>query len=209
MLRSEFYEGPKWEGTNSKTIFTSIGYPAPFKGLHVLINVIKQLKQKYPKIKLIIAGSQPVSGIRCDGYLNYIKKMINRYSLIENVEWKGHLNGSEIIKEVQIADVAVYPSFSESYGLAICECMAIGIPIVAAYNGGYSYLSKNSNALLFFSPGDVSMCAFQIAQFLDNPILAQTFSQKSIELANERNNPRTVLNKQLAIYNQLFYEENC
>jgi glycosyltransferase involved in cell wall biosynthesis len=87
--------------------------------------------------------------------------------------------------------------------------MAIGIPIVAAYNGGYSYLSKNSNALLFFSPGDVSMCAFQIAQFLDNPILAQTFSQKSIELANERNNPRTVLNKQLAIYNQLFYEENC
>jgi glycosyltransferase involved in cell wall biosynthesis len=202
-LRSEFYDSPKWEYKNAPILFTSMGYPAPFKGLYTLIKSLEILKNKFPKVKLYIAGNFVLNGIRRDGYINFILNQIKKRNLVENVVWTGGLNSSEIIDFLMKSSVAIYPSFNESYGLALIESMVVGIPVISAFNGGYGYNGKDEETLLFFSPGDYEMCAFQIIRMIEDKKLALYLSENARNFILDRNKSDKILKRQIEIYKNI------
>ena len=51
------------------------------------------------------------------------------------------------------AHIFVLPSFSESFGVALIEAMATGLPVVSTLCGGPEYIVDASNGLLV-KPGD-------------------------------------------------------
>jgi len=199
LLRSEFYNS-KWDVNNSAQIFTSAGYAAPFKGLFTLIKSIEILKLKYPHIILNIAGGFQFKGIRRDGYIHFLKEYIKKNNIHNNVSFVGPLNAKEIVELLVNSSIAAFPSFVESYGLAFAECMAVGIPLVAAYNGGFSYLGRDNENVLFFPPGDVAMCAYQIDKILSNKDLANFLSANAREICLRRNTESDIVKNQISIY---------
>ncbi len=203
VLRADFYNSSKWKPVKEPILFTSLGYPAPFKGLYTLIKSVEILKIKYPSIKLYIAGNFKTKGIRKDGYINFIINQINSRNLKDNVVWTGGLNSTEIIGFLKRSSVAIYPSFNESYGLALIESMAVGTPVVSAFNGGYGYNGKDEETVLFFSPGDFEMCAFQINRIIECEKLAISLSVKGRNFILDRNESSKIFKKQIEIYKNI------
>jgi len=207
ILREIFYKGNKWHFTGDPVIFASSAYPAPFKGLHIIIRAIEILIKKYPKIQLRIAGKNTMTGIKKDGYINWLIKEIKRANLASNIIWLGALNGEQLVEELSKCSLTVLPSYIESYGLAHAEAMAVGTPCVCSYNGGYSHLGEDEKTTLFFTPGDHIMCAFHIERLLNNRKLSESLSKMAMIKAFSRHDKEKIIGHQIEIYKEIIITE--
>ena len=52
------------------------------------------------------------------------------------IEMRGHLDQSELLRELEWAQVAILPSYAESFGLACAEAQAAGLPVIGYEVGG-------------------------------------------------------------------------
>lgn len=185
-LRREF-EAVSWKGrSGGPLIFCSAGYPAPFKGLHTALRAFAQVKAQLPDARLRIAGLMPGGGIRRDGYLHWLESLAARLGLAESVEWLGRIGSPQMAEELASCSVALVPSYIESYCMAMAEAQRVGAPVVAAYTGGTAYLGQSETSCLFFPPGDVPMCSFQLLRALRNEKLSAELSRSGQEAALKR-----------------------
>jgi L-malate glycosyltransferase len=200
LLRKPFYECNKWEYNGNPIIFFSSAYPSPFKGLHVVIRALNILKVKFPNVTLRVAGIHNRSGLRRDGYVAWIVNEIRRLKLESNVIWIKPIPSLSIIEELQKCSVVVIPSFIESYSNALAESMMVGTPAVISYTGGMVTLAKDEESVLFFSPGDVEMCAYQIIRLIEDKECAEKISICARKSRLLSNNIESVIKRQMEIY---------
>jgi glycosyltransferase involved in cell wall biosynthesis len=203
LLRSPFYHAKKWQPPNNNIVFCSAAYPSPFKGLHVALRAISILKKSIPNIELRIAGTLQKPGLRQDGYIRWLNRLIDASDIHSNVVWLGGLNATEIIAEMLNSAVMVLPTFIENCSNTLQEAMMIGIPVVASYVGGLPSLARDEESILFFPPGDDIMCAYQISRIISDPILVKRISDYSRKIAQKRKDRQTISNNQIEIYNQV------
>lgn len=202
-LRSEFIEADRWDIDRCEPyhIFTSISSVVSYKGLHILLDATALLKKRYPQIRLLIAG--PVlHGIWQGGYTKWLKKKIKLLSIDENVLWLGQLDAKNLVMQMHKANVVVIPSFVESYCVALDEALTVGVPTVATFAGAMPELAMHEKTALFFSPGDVAMCANAIGRFFEDRGFAKEISW------NAYNEKRTkicpdIVSSQIAIYREI------
>ena len=203
-LREPFYKGNHWNGGYKKPIIFCISaYPAPFKGLHIAIRSIAILKKKYPDIELRIAGAHQRKGLRREGYIHWINRLIKQLGLDHNITWLGSISAKQIVDELMNCRAIVIPSYIEGYCLGLAEAMYLGVPAVVSFAGGASNLAKDEFSALFFSPGDESMCAWNIERIINDSDLALRLSRNAHQIALVRNNPEKIIKKQMKIYQQV------
>ena len=202
-LRSPFYRTLPWKYSGNYRVFCSAAYPAPFKGLHVAIRAVALLNKNMPNINLHIAGSLQNQGLRQNGYIAWLNREIIKLGISSNVNWLGPLSADRIVEELKICSAAVFPSYVESYCLALAESMMIGVPSIVGYTGGTSCLAHDGETALFFPPGDVAMCAHQIRRVLIDRELSEHLSHRAIEVAKKRSDPKKIVSRQLEIYNEI------
>lgn len=207
-IRRKFYEDSKWDIQNIKrhSIFTSASSPIPYKGLHVLIEAVALLKCNFSNIKLYVAGHIG-KGIRESGYIKFIKKKINKLDLCDNVIWLGPLNEVELVNLQTSLHTSVYPSFIESYGVAVAESLSLGVPTVVSYSGALPEQGIEGDSIQFFPPGDVYMCAYKIRQIFENDVLAEALSTKARLLRKEITN-NDISNLQINIYKKILFNDS-
>jgi glycosyltransferase involved in cell wall biosynthesis len=109
---------------DSKNNILYVGRLEPFKGILDLIEIINKLND--PNIRLIIIG---------DGSL---AKNVQRYHFVKHL---GHLAHEELSKYYNIADIFIFPSKNESYGLALMEAIQCGTKCIAFKPDGKKYLT--------------------------------------------------------------------
>jgi len=206
MLRKSFYEAEGWsfkEDKKNPIIFTTCSAAVSYKGLHVAIKAISILKDKYPNIKLCIAGNVNVGNRLLDGYSVFLQKMIKRYNLQKNVKYLGSLSDLEIIEQLQICSVCIIPSFIETYCLALAESMIIGVPTVVSYTGGMSEQAVDNHEVLFYNSLDYVSAAAHIDRLIYDKNLAERLSAACRLRKFKDNNPDSVLQTQIKIYNDI------
>ncbi len=204
-LRPPFY-AVAWRSANRPNIFCTAAYTAPFKGLHVAVRALALLKRTIPDVRLRIAGAHQRTGIRQNGYIRWINRLIERLGLVDEIDWLGPLNADRVAEELSEAAAAVIPSFIESYGVAVAEAMSVGTPTIVAYTGGTSHLGRDEESCLFFPSGDETMCAHQLERVLNNSDLALHLSQQAKRITGSRNDCRLVVQRQMEIYRQILDE---
>lgn len=203
ILRPEFLQVGKWDLRKCVrySIITYASSTASYKGLHILLEAVFLLRSKFPDLTLHIIGS--IKGNKNQtGFQKWINKNILRLELQRHIRWLGSLNGKELVEELYKSNVAVFPSFVESYSLALEEALSLGIPSVVSFSGAMSELGIHEKTALFFSPGDSVMCANAIERLFTDPGLADTLSTASY-LAKKEKNFRNNYLIQKAIYSDL------
>lgn len=100
----------------------------------LLLDVLKELKEKYSNVKLILVGNYPQNG--------YYEKEINRRNLVNEVILTGK-NVEDVPIILSITDIYLASSIREGLPVNIMEAMYMGIPIVANNNRGHRELVKN------------------------------------------------------------------
>ena len=117
----------------------SVGRISPTKGYEHLIKGFKKVVRFNPYLKLKIVGSADKSKQR---YLEYLKTLVNRFSLNYNVEFVGFAQDIEGV--LARARILVAPSvIEESFGRVVIEAFACGVPVIATAVGGFKEIIED------------------------------------------------------------------
>lgn len=209
ILRNGFYKAQPWVYKTDKEypiIFSSCAAAVSYKGMHVLIKAVGLLKRKYPNIQLRLAGRINVGSKLVDGYSVYIKKLIKKQGLINNIRFLGSIDEDCIIKELQQCSVCVIPSFIETYCLAFAEAMIVGVPTVVSYAGAMPGLAEHKKEALFYNSIDYYTMAGYIDELIQNCEFAENISQNSRKRRLLENDPQMVVENQLDIYQKILVQ---
>ncbi len=106
----------------------------PLKGLKLSLQALDLLKKKEPNLrwKFFIIGEGPEKAA--------LLKMVQKFSIEEDVEFLGALPRDEVIELLKGADIFLFLSLKEGTSWSIIEAMACGLPIVATDVGNNSLL---------------------------------------------------------------------
>ena len=185
-LRDGYYNSDKWDLTkvNRHTIFTNPG-GTPLKGLHILLQAVAILKDKYPAIKIIVPGMQGLNGnVKITGaYSRYLNKLIKKLNLVGHIEFLGKQSEEQMIQNVLSSHITVIPSAIEGTSLILREAMYLGCPCIASFRGGMAdFISDKADGFLYDFP-EYPYLATRIEQLFDSDELCKAFSVKAIEKA--------------------------
>lgn len=207
-LRDNFYE-EEWDINKYEefSIFTSQGQ-YPYKGLHYLLDAMPTIIKKFPKTKLYISGKDITKTYTLNDkllltyYGKYIKKMIKKLDLSNNVEFIGLLDEKQMCERYLKTHVFVCPSSIENSPNSLGEAMLLGVPCVASNVGGVSDLLLHNEEGFLYQADAPYMLAYYICQIFDNKDLALRFSKNARKHAIKTHN-RTENSRRL----QEIYEE--
>jgi len=134
-----------------------VGTIEPRKNLNVLLLALQILKRKHSiSPKLVMVGKK--------GWLySDFFKTIHTLKLEDDIVFIGYVQEEDLPYIYNLADVFVYPSKYEGFGLPLLEAMACGVPVIASNTS--SIPEVLGDAGLLFSPDDpghLSECIFEI-----------------------------------------------
>ena len=152
----------------------------PTKGIHVLIEAFAQVKQYYPKAKLLFAGQ-----IHDNDYFEYLNSLIENLGLRnDDIQFLGWIdNISSFLNEI---DIFVLPSFTEGLPLSVLEAAASGVPVVATNVGGIPEIVEDEVSALLVEPRDSTQISKAIIRLLDEPGLIEDLRKTAIEAVRHR-----------------------
>ena len=208
MLRSPFYNY-KWkaEAYIEHTILVSQG-DYPIKGLHFMIEALAILKEKYPDIKLIVAGKDIFQSkwYMEKGYTKIIKNKIKKYSLENAIEFTGYINAEQMAERLSNVNVCVVPSAIENAPNSLAEAMIVGTPCVASYVGGNADMLNNGECGLLYCYYEPQMLAERIEELFDNREKCLRLSETASQVARKRHDPNVLPKQLINIYKEAIEE---
>jgi glycosyltransferase involved in cell wall biosynthesis len=123
------------------------GRLAVSKGVMMLMDVWAELAPQYPREHLLLVGSGASSIDDCE---SAARQFAHSHGLDDRVTFTGSVpNVSEYL---QAADIFVFPSHSEGFGLSILEAMSVGLPMVCTRVGVAAGLEPEAGIRLLVAP---------------------------------------------------------
>lgn len=201
-LRASFYED-QWNINQIEkyTLFFSQAQ-APMKGFYIMVDALKILKNKYPNIKIYVAGNNIIrksfiSSLKRQSYANYLKKQIKKYDLENNIEFTGYLDAENYKKTLLKSHVYVQASSIENSSNSLGEAMILGMPCVASNVGGTKDMLKDGTEGFLYQYTEPELLAYYIEQFFGDNNLCKEKGLMAREHALSRhdweNNAKTTL----------------
>jgi len=86
-----------------------------------------------------------------------------------NTTFMGYLKGEELSQAYASADMFVFPSALETFGLVVVEAMAAGLPVVASRVGGVGDVVEEGRTGYTFDVGDMDAMVGGVRQIAANP----------------------------------------
>jgi glycogen(starch) synthase len=130
------------------------------KGIQVLLNAASTILARQPHTKFVIVGG---------GNRERFERFVDWYGLREKVLFTGFMANQSLWKLYRVADVAVFPSLYEPFGIVALEGMAAGAAVVTSDAGGLKEVVKHDETgTLSFADNPESL-AWAILRVLENP----------------------------------------
>ncbi|MEZ5156464.1 MAG: glycosyltransferase [Solirubrobacterales bacterium] len=100
------------------------------KGAPILLAAFARIAAEFPDARLIVAGPDD------EGIGSQMQREVERLELGGRVSFPGMVVGAEKAQLLADFDVFVLPSANESFGIAVAEAMAAGVPVVVTEHVG-------------------------------------------------------------------------
>ena len=135
-----------------------VGRLSLIKGHTYLFQVLPQLIQKFPRIKLLILGDGPLK--------NELIIQATRLKIIDHIEFIGFANPMQYAAQCQLM---ILPSLFESFGLVYIESFALKIPLVAFDAEAGNEIIENNETGILVPKNDPNALAEKIIFLLESP----------------------------------------
>lgn len=150
-----------------------LGTIEPRKNIKRLIESYALLKQeKKDQPQLILAGGK---GWLCDE----IYESVSRLHLEDCVKFLGYVPDEVAPKLLCGAEMFVFPSLYEGFGLPVLEAMACGVPVVAADAASLPEVAQNAAVLV--DPMDIQCMKEGMAVLLENESMRNKLREAGME----------------------------
>jgi glycosyltransferase involved in cell wall biosynthesis len=172
-----------------------VGRLQRWKGIHVLVEAMPKLLQKYPHTHCVVVGGKHNPE---PDYPTFLEQLIADLGLSDRIIMAGlQQNVSEWM---QAMDIFVHASDNEPFGIVTIEAMALGKPVVAAANGGPTEIITNRENGLLAPYGDAEAFASAILCYLDNPEFANSVGAAGQKRAGDFSTQRYAQNFITAVH---------
>jgi glycosyltransferase involved in cell wall biosynthesis len=151
------------EQPRTEKIVLSVGVISPRKGHLQTIEAFAQVLEKVPDARLVIAGS-----LTDPSYLEEMKSLIRKLEIENEITLEIQQPRNTILGWLAKAQVFALHSQEESQGIAICEALASGLPVVATHVGGIPYVVTDIKNAILVKFGDIDAFAKGITTLLTN-----------------------------------------
>ncbi len=209
-LRDEFYTEKQWSLKSIKkhSIFLSqAGYP--LKGLHKVIEAVALIKNDFPDIEIKIAGDDITNSetfrdkLRLGGYGLFIKKLIKKHDLTENIRFLGFMNANQMVNEYLNAHIFICPSSIENSPNSLGEAQILGVPSIGSYVGGIPDMIENEKTGIIYRFEEIEMLSQGIKKIFLDKKFALNISENAKKIAKERHSRSINMKKTIDIYNSI------
>lgn len=182
----------------------------PIKGFHVLLEALPILVDKYPDLKVYIAGSDIFYGknfikrlLYMNNYKKYLFKLIKSSHLKKHIIFTGNLNDKEMCSRYLKSNIYIQNSSVENSSNALCEAMILGVPCVASNVGGTSSLLTNGIDGLLYDFGNIEQIVNCISKIFDNDDFAIKLGTNARKRAINTHNKNSNLLELVKIYKSI------
>jgi len=157
-----------------KHLVVSIGVFTARKGHDRTLKSFAEVVEQCPDARLVIAGAMLDAS-----YYHHLQELIEMHHLQESVTLLPDAGREQIIALLQTASLFVLHSQEESQGIAICEAMACGLPIIATRVGGITYIVRDKIDGILTVFGNMPHFAQAITYLLKNRDIRLSMAQEA------------------------------
>ncbi|WP_019502681.1 glycosyltransferase family 4 protein [Pseudanabaena sp. PCC 6802] len=158
-----------------RPVFLFVGHVIPRKGLPLLLQACAMLQARgYEQYTLQIVG---------DGSQQQeLKAFCQEHHLSDRVQWAGRVAYDSIGNYFHNADVFVFPTLEDTWGVVTLEAMLLGKPILCSQGAGTSELVVHGENGYVFAPDDPDKLADLMQKFLNEPDLIPAMGERSKQI---------------------------
>ena len=156
---------------DNEKIILYVGRLVYEKGVQNLIAAMPKILNGYHDSKLIIAGR--------GGMLDELRDEVRRLGIDNKVYFTGYLSLDKVTKMYKCADVAVFPSTYEPFGVVALEGMLSGTPVVVSDVGGLNEIVDHRVNGMKSYAGNPNSIADSILELLYNPGLCTEIAKNA------------------------------
>jgi len=134
---------------NDKIIFSFAGAISYRKGIHLMLESLKEVLIKLPNSFLIIAGSGE--------YEKEIDGLVEKFGLRDYILRVPWLNQSELKELLSVSDVFLYPSlpfkgWEEQFGYSMAEASLMELPVISTRSGSIEDIVEDNHTGVLIKP---------------------------------------------------------
>ena len=184
---------------------TIIFHPARIglaKGCDTSIKAMNMVKQKYPDIMLVLAGSKNI----IDWAHTQQKDIAYLVTLIKHFEMDSNVlidiyTLDEVRELYELSKVCLYPSnASEPFGLTMLEAMAMAKAMVVTNMGGMPEIIRDGINGFVVPVRDFEALAAKICQLIEDTKLCERFGYTGRQIVESHYTKEMVTNETIGIY---------
>lgn len=168
------------------------------KGIHVLIDAVPQILESYENIQVVIAGKGP--------QLDYLKWKVWNKNISNKVRFTGYISDKDLLKLYKCADIAVFPSIYEPFGIVVLEAIVAGAAVVVSETGGLSGIIEHGVNGLKSPVGNHDALAENILELLRDPQRANELKKTAFDTVCREYKWESIADKTVCVYNRVIEE---
>ncbi len=173
-----------------------VGRISEFKGQHLLLESVNNLKVKGVFINVVIVG-EPFDL----KYFNKLKNFVDENNLSEQVKFLDfHPNPYELMN---CFDTLVLTTKRETFGLVLIEAMHCGIPVIGSNAGGVPEIIDGGITGLLFESGNAESLSDEIIKLYNDKKFRQNIASNGREKAIKKFNAELQYEKVFQVLNEL------
>lgn len=178
----------KVEKVPGKVVFS--GTLVHKKGIYQLAKAWNEVSVQVPGAELWIFGK---------GDTEKLKALLHA-DTTSTVFFKGHVPRGQLLQELATANVAVFPSYAETFGMAAIEAMACGTAVIfTTLTSGPEVIDDKVNGMLV-NPDDVKGISNDIIFLLKNSAVCNNLAEMGRKKVAEQFDIRVIAVKHLDFY---------
>ena len=174
------YEFRRRYAMDNEKIILFMGRLVYEKGVQHLIAAMPKILEHYHDAKLVIAGK--------GGMMDELKQEADALGLGAKVYFAGYMNGKDVQKMYKAADISVFPSTYEPFGIVALEAMLAERPVVVSDAGGLNEIVQHKENGMKCYCGNPNSIADSILELLfDQQLCANVVKKAKAKVRNEYN----------------------
>ena len=178
-----------------------VGRVVPEKGLSVLIDAVPYVLREWPGVKFVLAGG--------GGYVGELRAKTRALGLENDILLPGRVSDEVRDRLFKVANVAVFPSLYEPFGIVALEAMAAGTPVVVADVGGLSEVVRLHDTGIKVHPNDPQSLAWGILHTLRHPEWSATRASNANHIVRAEYNWARIADMTTRVYSRVTYEASA
>lgn len=180
----KFRLGPRPEalsrryGLDGTAVALFLGGLKERKNLFFLLDVWRDIARERPDARLVVAGAGPLEAD--------LRRYARRLGDGGGVVFAGYVPEAEKVHYYNLADLLLFPSSMEGFGLTVAEAMSCGLPVVVSNRGSLPELVCDGEGGFVCDLADREQFTRKALLLLSDEALRRKFGQANVERVDRR-----------------------